>query len=890
MKSRIVVAAVFVWGCGEVQSEGASQTGTAREELVGGHAAIPSELPATVTISGSFDGLTVSCSATKVGTRHFLLASHCVTNGLTGALTPPFTAGGHLAMLANSDGMRSRGLTVAQTSLPSVHYYVQPPVTGAPDAAIIRVIEDTPEIPLAVIDANPLQPGAAVIKTGYGCEEVLGPARLKLHPTMVRSPALLQPYYSPTVATALAGSFQSTPRQHHDATTAQLCPGDSGGPLYLDAQPELLVVGVNCCAGYTGDAHTRLDSASTYGIDAWARTAGARVRYPSLATPWGGTPAPATLGVEAENFDLGGAGVSHLDLTPGNQGGAYRSDDADISALAEASNGHYVVAQAGEWLHYTLTAELGGDYTLELRVSAPVASADALRVELDGQDESGPVPLTATYDWESVVVPRLALTPGKNLLRLRATGSDVAIDSLRFTTLPLPCDDGVKNGAEVNVDCGGDRCGGCAEGLSCTNDHDCAGNYCLEGQCSNAIRPSRIDAGTYFACGLFSDSKLRCWGRNDQGQLGAGPGDDVGDEPGELTSSLQTVDLPANVVSFALGDSHACAVLANGSVYCWGANQQGQLGLGDTAARSTPTIVDLGGTAAEVSLGYEFSCARLASGSVKCWGRNAAGELGIGSNQAVGDAPGEMGAQLHAVNLPAAARSISAGGRHACALLVGSELRCWGSAFSGQLGYGVSVGLAYGDSSTELTPQVAALGSFTVSAVAAGGDHTCARNLQGAVKCWGNNAWGQLGYGDGAQRGTTAASMGDNLPVVPLPFPVSRLDARVHSSCVTNLGGEVRCWGSGGGVAGQPALVGLGNFGDAPGEVADLPPIALGDTTNTRAFAITTGGFFACALLGDGTTKCWGQNTHGQLGLGDTAVRGDDISDMGNSLPRLLFP
>ncbi len=188
----------------------------------------------------------------------------------------------------------------------------------------------------------------------------------------------------------------------------------------------------------------------------------------------------------------------------------------------------------------------------------------------------------------------------------------------------------------------------------------------------------------------------------------------------------------------------------------------------------------------------------------------------------------------------------------------------------------------------------ALLGSFVPVGVTSGGDHTCARNVSGQVKCWGSNFMGQRGYGDTLQRGRIASSMGDNLPLVPLERPVNRIDARVHSTCAVSIFGELRCWAHGGAVAGQPALAAQNNFGDQPGEIAGLPPIDLGPgskpVSSMFGAPLTTSGFFACTLLTNDGVKCWGMNDYGELGLGDTQTRGDEVSDMGAALPMLVFP
>src|SRR5262249_38128690 len=152
------------------------------------------------------------------------------------------------------------------------------------------------------------------------------------------------------------------------------------------------------------------------------------------------------------------------------------------------------------------------------------------------------------------------------------------------------------------------------------------------------------------------------------------------------------------VIKFGHGGLDTCALLADGRVKCWGWNDFGQLGLGDTQMRGDNPgemgdnlpAVDLGAGKKAVALtgGDSHHCALLSDGSVKCWGRNLEGELGLGDTNNRGDNPGEMGDNLPAVDLGAGktAVAIDAGGYCSCALLNDGSVKCWGGNFSGQLG------------------------------------------------------------------------------------------------------------------------------------------------------------------------------------------------------------
>lgn len=229
-------------------------------------------------------------------------------------------------------------------------------------------------------------------------------------------------------------------------------------------------------------------------------------------------------------------------------------------------------------------------------------------------------------------------------------------------------------------------------------------------------------AGNQMTCARLDNATVKCWGNNAQGQLGLGDTQHRGDQPGEVAAQA-AVDLGAGrtVLGVATNFTHACARLDNGTVKCWGVNAGGELGQGDIQNRgalaaqmgASLLAIDLGPgrTVLAVTAGSEFNCARLDDSSVKCWGAAAQGQLGLGNAQSRGNAAGQMGASLPAVDL--------------------------------------GVGR-------------------TVIEVAAGDFHTCARLDNGTVKCWGYNLTGQLGLGDKLNRGNAPGQMGAALPVVVL--------------------------------------------------------------------------------------------------------------------------
>ena len=341
---------------------------------------------------------------------------------------------------------------------------------------------------------------------------------------------------------------------------------------------------------------------------------------------------------------------------------------------------------------------------------------------------------------------------------------------------------------------------------------------------------------------------------------GTGGGDTSGDG-----CSTSCTSEPAAI---AVGPFSSCARGANGALKCWGGNDFGQLGLGDTTNHGNmsgqmgdnlPAVsLGTGRSSQAIAAGWGSSCALLDNGAVKCWGYNAYGQLGLGDTTNRGDLLGEMGDHLPAVDLGAGNTATAiATSYHTCA--APNEM---------------------GDN----LPIVSLGTGRTAQAIAVGGESTCALLDNGTVKCWGENTDGELGLGDATNRGDMPNQMGDNLPIVNLGAGRTAQAAAVgeSSTCALLDDGTVKCWGYNN--DGELGLDDTTNRGDMPNQMGDnLPDVDLG--TGRTAHAIATSGSATCALLDNRTVKCWGLNSGGELRLGDTTNRGDRPNEMGDNLP-----
>jgi alpha-tubulin suppressor-like RCC1 family protein len=338
---------------------------------------------------------------------------------------------------------------------------------------------------------------------------------------------------------------------------------------------------------------------------------------------------------------------------------------------------------------------------------------------------------------------------------------------------------------------------------------------------SGALQITATGGGT---CALLVAGTAKCWGGNYTGRVGDGTNVDR-----HIATLVSGLSGSAAVTQVAAGITHSCALLADGTAKCWGANDSGQLGDGSTLSRPIPSKV-LGLTdATQISASSSTTCALLSNGTVKCWGNNYTGQVGDGTTQDK--------LVPTAVTGVSGAIQIAAGSNHTCALLADGAAKCWGYNAWGQLGDG---------SIWNKSVPTSVLGLAGAIQIAAGESHTCALLADGTAKCWGSGGNGELG------NGTTGTKL------VPTPVTgltgIAQISAGTGHTCAVITGGTAKCWGHNY----------YGELGDNT-NVDKLVPTAV--STLTGVIQITaTSNYHSCALLTGGTAKCWGYNAVGQLG------------------------
>ena len=277
-----------------------------------------------------------------------------------------------------------------------------------------------------------------------------------------------------------------------------------------------------------------------------------------------------------------------------------------------------------------------------------------------------------------------------------------------------------------------------------------------------------VAAGAGHTCAVEAGGDLHCWGSNSLGQIGNAT--TTGSACGSNVcrpSPTRVTALSTLVADVAVGGRHTCAVTKDGRLYCWGENTTGQLGTGSTGGescqpslpcRSSPAqVTALGNDVAQVAAGGSHTCAVLKNGTLWCWGVNSSGQVGNGTQTGSQcTLPGGSSFPI-CVTSPAQVTALGANvaqvvtaGDRTCARLKDRSLWCWGDNAWGEIGAPTDADAGI-NGAQPLPVRVVALGN-DVTEVAISVEHSCARTHAGSVWCWGNNTYGQVG------DGTTAGS------------------------------------------------------------------------------------------------------------------------------------
>lgn len=362
--------------------------------------------------------------------------------------------------------------------------------------------------------------------------------------------------------------------------------------------------------------------------------------------------------------------------------------------------------------------------------------------------------------------------------------------------------------------------------------------------CSEPVTPlglgsgvKGLSAGAHFTCALLSGGTVRCWGRDDLGQLGLGtnaPANCTWEGPMSICTTPMDVPNLANVKTIAGGWFHTCVTLTDGTARCWGSDVRGQLGNGADLPWgcepnegfpycAVPVVVQGLSGAKQLSCGGAHTCAIRTDGSLWCWGEHYYGQLGIGWATPAGC---ELwgGARADYCTIPIQvpgmnpANTVAAGGNHTCVTVgTNNDAWCFGLNYDwamfvnglgrnyGALGIGKTVPLGCMDGSEAdgianwcISP-VNVAGANGATSVAGGYSHTCFRLPNGTLKCSGPHFAGRLGAGPGKPAGCDGTFptvwCAAPVPVQNLATPANNSAAELGGCSFESTGGALKCWG-----------------------------------------------------------------------------------------------
>jgi alpha-tubulin suppressor-like RCC1 family protein len=383
----------------------------------------------------------------------------------------------------------------------------------------------------------------------------------------------------------------------------------------------------------------------------------------------------------------------------------------------------------------------------------------------------------------------------------------------------------------------------------------------LASACSTSItlNVKMVSAGNYGnVCALTGSGSVYCWGDDTYGEVGYN--NNIGQ--GNVGSPIQVLGVGgvgtlSDIYSIASGSAMACGLSNAGNVYCWGYNDDGELGNNSTTQSAVPVeVTGVGGTGflsniISISAGDGSVCALNTSGNVYCWGYNSTGELGNNSTTA-SSTPVEVKG-VGNVGYLSGITSLGVGGATNCAVSSAGNVYCWGEGTYGQLGDNST-------SNSHVPVEVMGVGGSGVlsgiTGVTVSDENACAVASTGIAYCWGHNQNGEVGNNTTTQYKTPVQVLGVN--GTGTLAGITAINTQLAVTCALSSSGNIFCWGENGGTG-----VGTGN----PNGLVPQYVLSVGGGSNfSNAAYITAGTEGGCAVSNAGNVYCWGQDSGGSPG------------------------
>lgn len=382
-----------------------------------------------------------------------------------------------------------------------------------------------------------------------------------------------------------------------------------------------------------------------------------------------------------------------------------------------------------------------------------------------------------------------------------------------------------------------------------------------------------VSSGEKHTCGI-ANGKVFCWGDGTDGKLGMGNDRSV-DQPRAVPVLVNRASTKVSA-----GKTHTCAI-SEGQLYCWGANGSGQLGINSMTGSNNPVLVNgygaltLNMRVTDVSVSDNNTCA-VANGKVYCWGANGSRQVGDNANTTTNRlVPNRVNGGSDILG-DKAATAVSIGQSHACAV-ANSDLFCWGNNANGRAGKGNSSNTDPAQVTTGAANNPRGPNNMlpSVSGVSAGSDFTCAL-FNSRVGCWGNNANGRTGQGPTNTTGNTLnptliGGTDGGYFATSISAGREHVCALMHGN-ESKTNGNLYCWGKG--AAGQ-----LG-YGDNLDKASAMDAITGGDmretptdpTSELRSVTSVSAGAETSCAIANAVIVCWGNGSSGQFGTGPAII------------------